>query len=752
MRNFFKLLSACLLILLLFKTAAEPLKEQSFIAHSVTPKPIINATAAKRSYLQQENLRNRYIVVLKEKAYIAYQHEYYQSLLVERSITDIDDAVIKERGGSHNDLYALKSFKRNPEFKKHLKAHKKSIRAQQNTLVKWLDKHQVKVISQHELISNAIVIEAANNQISTIKSAPYIKSITPEQVVSANLDESVAILHAPQVWSQQNTFNQDITGNNINVAIIDTGIDYTHPALGGCFGASCRVKGGYDFFNNDADPKDDSGHGTHIAGIIGANSSSIKGVAPDVNFYAYKVLSAAGVGYTADILSALDAAMDLDGNSDTDDPADIINLSFTASAQVNDPIVAAVEVAINAGIIVVVSAGNGGEYGDITNISPANSQKVITVGAIDKYDVLYSNSSKGELLNNNSLKPEIVSPGVDILSTHLGGGFAYLSGTSMAAPHISGASALLKQANPSLSPLEIKAQLMAGAINLDYNPLQQGSGRVNVFKSLYADIISPSGNLNFGVIPINLPYFQTTRILQLQNLDNETKAITLSIPNNLPSQVRLRFDTLAYNETMELTLEKNSTEAINVTLQIDNIYNHPFSDNDADIFYGNISVQATDNDFIVAFAYKMADGFEGDFDNDGISNNADPDIDGDNYHNIDDVFPFDKTEWLDLDNDGMGDNSDLDIDGDGYVNNNDIFPFDVTEWLDTDNDGIGNNTDSDIDGDGVLNDEDNFPLDDSRSLASERNDTNSGSSGGGGINLWLVIMLMFCYLKKQEHK
>lgn len=90
-----------------------------------------------------------------------------------------------------------------------------------------------------------------------------------------------------------------------NVAIIDTGIDYTHPALGGCFGEGCKVVAGYNFVNEDDDPMDDDGHGTHVAGIVGALSDDLRGVAPQVRLHAYKVLDNLGAGLLSDVVRSL---------------------------------------------------------------------------------------------------------------------------------------------------------------------------------------------------------------------------------------------------------------------------------------------------------------------------------------------------------------------------------------------------------------------------------------------------------------
>jgi subtilisin family serine protease len=122
------------------------------------------------------------------------------------------------------------------------------------------------------------------------------------------------------------------------------------------------VSGGYDFVNNDPDPRDDNGHGTHVAGIIGANGPGVVGVAPGVRFHAYKVLAATGFGSSSDVIAAIDRSLDPDQDPLTDDAVDVINLSLGSSGDANSPTSQAVDAAVRAGVVVAVAAGNGSHY------------------------------------------------------------------------------------------------------------------------------------------------------------------------------------------------------------------------------------------------------------------------------------------------------------------------------------------------------------------------------------------------------
>ena len=163
--------------------------------------------------------------------------------------------------------------------------------------------------------------------LDTLSSLPRVKRVHRDYQVHVNLGESVPLIGAPQIWDLEDEQGQSVTGHGIVVAIIDTGIDYTHPDLGGCFGPGCRVMGGYDFINDDSDPMDDMGHGTHVAGIVGASGVST-GVAPDVSFLAYKVLNESGFGSFSGIIEAIERATDPGDDPTTDDGADVINLSL----------------------------------------------------------------------------------------------------------------------------------------------------------------------------------------------------------------------------------------------------------------------------------------------------------------------------------------------------------------------------------------------------------------------------------------
>ena len=267
-----------------------------------------------------------------------------------------------------------------------------------------------KVHKKHSKLLNALVIDIDARHVDKLRQLPEVKRVSPQKIVYKSLAESVSMVKAPDVWSLRDKNLLSVTGHGINVAVLDTGIDYTHPALGGCLGEGCKVVAGYDFHNQDNDPMDGDGHGTHVAGIIAAETDSYSGVAPNVNLHAYKVLSDDGAGFDTTIIAALEYAIDPDGDPATDDAIDVINMSLGGTGDANDPLSQATNAAVAAGIIVVVAAGNNAGFGDIATSSPAAAADAITVASTTKSDELSYFSSKGESDRGAALKPEISEP------------------------------------------------------------------------------------------------------------------------------------------------------------------------------------------------------------------------------------------------------------------------------------------------------------------------------------------------------
>lgn len=231
----------------------------------------------------------------------------------------------------------------------------------------------------------------------------------PSQVLPWGIDR----INADLAWATS-------AGTDIKVAVLDTGIDLTHPDL------VANVAGGYNAISPLKSAQDDNGHGTHVAGIIAAenNTIGVVGAGPQIGLYAVKVLDRRGSGYLSDIVKGLDWAVA--------NEMQVVNMSLGTSSNVLS-FHEAVQRAHNAGIVLVAAAGN--DYGGAVNY-PAAYSEVIAVSATDSADNLAYFSSVGP-------EVDLAAPGVSILSTYKGKTYKTLSGTSMASPHVAGVAALV---------------------------------------------------------------------------------------------------------------------------------------------------------------------------------------------------------------------------------------------------------------------------------------------------------------------
>jgi serine protease AprX len=276
-------------------------------------------------------------------------------------------------------------------------------------------------------------------------------------------DEKLTVLAEPEKISTRSKTVCDprkelgFSGDNITVALIDTGIDASHDSL------EKRVIAFKDFVNNQTTPYDDNGHGTHCASII-AGEGEQKGVAPGANLIGIKVMDRDGACYLSDALRALDWCIE------NKDRYDIRVISFSVGGEYPSDGTSLLDEACNRmvdqGLIMVVAAGNSGpDPGSI--VIPGDSEKVITLGAIDSRGLIFDRSSRGPAPNGD-IKPDLVALGVDVVSAlaNSENDYSSMSGTSMAVPFAVGASAVLLDANPKLDPSDVKRILLKTADDL----------------------------------------------------------------------------------------------------------------------------------------------------------------------------------------------------------------------------------------------------------------------------------------------
>ena len=268
-------------------------------------------------------------------------------------------------------------------------------------------------LGDYKYTFNGIALDISEEDTEKILEIDYVKRVYPNYKVHKTLMESVPLVKADIVWKLNKEWKdcsssgkECLTGKGIRIAVIDTGVDYTHQDLGGCsreifLSGKCeKVIGGYDFFNNDNNPMDDDGHGTHVASIAAGNGV-LKGIAPDAEIYAIKVLDSGGGGSMSDVIAGIERLVDLNDDGDFSDHVDIISMSIGGWADPDSPLTIASNNAVNAGVNVIVAAGNsgpgapatckleplGGIMSDYQSIcSPGNAKNVITVGATFKRD------------------------------------------------------------------------------------------------------------------------------------------------------------------------------------------------------------------------------------------------------------------------------------------------------------------------------------------------------------------------------
>jgi subtilisin family serine protease len=397
---------------------------------------------------------------------------------------------------------------------------------------------------------NGASVRVARSDIDAIARLPYVKGVYADHEMRAMAGPAASQIGADKVWTSYGT-----RGSGVVVAIIDTGIDYNHEALGKGFGRGFKVASGYDFANKDDDPIDDNGHGTHVAGIIAGSSTTITGIAPEATLLAYKALHASGSGSESDVIAAMERAVDPNGDGDLSDHADVVNMSLGGAGGPDDPGARAVDNGTRAGIVFCIAAGNSGKFHSVS--SPGAARTAITVGAVDSGDLIASFSSRGPTPQALTMKPEVAAPGVSILSSLPNNRYGPLSGTSMATPHVAGAAALLKAVHRDWTPAQIKNALMLNALaKTGQDAMAIGAGRIDVGAAAGSALSVDAASIDFGLDPIQQPSWSASRTIHLTNSGSQPRTLAVSTSGGTGVTTTLSAPalTLAPGETGEITL------------------------------------------------------------------------------------------------------------------------------------------------------------------------------------------------------
>lgn len=588
---------------------------------------------------------------------------------------------------------------------------------------KYIEKYypSIQVVATYATLFQGIALKGPPEKIAKLADEIFIKGIYPVQTYttltyqpfSKKIDDYQSLQHARReanILLPSDINPTTYTGKGIKIAVIDTGIDYTHPDL------KANYQGGFDVVDLDDEPMETTveqglptSHGTHVAGIIAANGH-IKGVAPNGEIYAYRALGPGGVGSSIHVIAALEEAIK--------DKVDVINLSLGNSVNGPDyPTSKAVNEASKRGVAVVVANGNTGPsqwtvgapatalfalsvgayqqpsevaslyepmndkkmlltslntfpvwnlkrdyeivqkdtlhvYGKIVLLQQTNESIVdhilqlqangaagvilyftdaqnkqllfnldgsdikIPVALIAKQDgkwvetqmkekrlyfhTIYEEtehtvanfSSRGPVTLNWQLKPDVIAPGVKILST-VPGGYDVLNGTSMAAPHVTGAIAVIKEAYPTWTNEQIFGALKTTALHMKtkkgtyIDPTMQGAGLIDIEKAIQTEIIIDNPLLSFGKVE---NYFHTKRVnLTIENVSDVSKQFHFQIPKKEKG--------LSWNLPQSFTIEAKKKKTIPITVKINPLQL------DSGIFQERLILYEDDNIYTLPYVF-----------------------------------------------------------------------------------------------------------------------------------------------------
>ena len=334
---------------------------------------------------------------------------------------------------------------------------------------------------------NAFGLKIKQSELSYLSEFGWISYISSVQKSSILLDKARKVIEVEEL------FKQGVYGQNVTVAIIDTGC-YAH--LDFMFGKN-RIKYFEDFINKKKIVYDDNGHGTFVAGVLGGNGiSNLKqycGIAPACNLVVLKALDKNG---ETQVFTILDAMQWISENKEKYN-IKIVCMSFGSTPlDENDPLIKGAETLWDNNIVVVSASGNDGPS-EGTVKSPGASAKIITVGSADttndNFDISVAPfSSRGPSFS--FIKPDLIAPGVDLTSTSNDIAlYTHMSGTSVSTPIVAGVCALLLCKFPFLTPNQIKTVLMRSAIKIFAEPNACGSGLINAFNAF--EYINHKNNL-----------------------------------------------------------------------------------------------------------------------------------------------------------------------------------------------------------------------------------------------------------------
>jgi subtilisin family serine protease len=385
---------------------------------------------------------------------------------------------------------------------------------------------------QYGVVLNGFAVVVPESKLDRLARVPGVEQVWPNVRYHPLLDRTPQLIGAPTVWGP----TLGTAGQGMKIGIIDDGIDQTHPFFdpSGYTYPAGFPKGqtayttpkvivarafappGTTYANARLpfDPRQ-SEHGTHVAGIAAGNNGTLtrngfrlSGIAPRAYLGNYKALSLpSGFGLienAPELIAAIEAAVR--------DGMNVINLSLgeTDIEPTRNLVVRALNSAADAGVVSTVAAGNSGELGLGTIDSPGSAAKAITAAASTgghdsiETDTIAGFSSSGPAPYSLTFKPDVAAPGDGVASSVPGGGYAAFSGTSMAAPHVAGAVAVLEQRHPDWTPAQVKSALVTSGVPVrstgEVSPLREGGGRIDLPRADHPFVFASPTSVAFGLL------------------------------------------------------------------------------------------------------------------------------------------------------------------------------------------------------------------------------------------------------------
>ncbi len=413
-------------------------------------------------------------------------------------------------------------------------------------------------------------VEADNEVLEELKKDPLVESITEDHILHATLDFSVPHIKADLAWN----FSGDMhyNGSGQTVCIVDTGVNYSHPALGGCFGPGCKVIAGYDFINDDSDPMDDAGHGSNIAGVVISTDNTYKGVAPGSNLVMIKALNSEGNGFESDVLAGIDWCI----NHSYEYNITVISLSLGDSQEHDESSCRSYStynnfeelfsIANSLGISVVIASGNNGFTNGIN--FPACTPNSTAVGSSNNDDSISSFTDRGSLM-------DVLAPGVYIRSTSKDGiSFVENSGTSLSTPHVAGAIALINQYHFEkngfiLNPSATKALLRQSG-RWVYDSESNLSYPVIDVYAAFRRILSLNRTLNAAYNKYGRAFFNNNHELELSHACLNITNKKISYNSFICKVVELEINNLTYKKTPAVLINNSYCSNCSIISYVNN--------------------------------------------------------------------------------------------------------------------------------------------------------------------------------------